>query len=101
MRSVNVLRGQAALSHFSRLFTQLRATLSPARRTSAGRLTTISCTRDDGTPHTGHTAAPSQSVTAHTSTTPSGPGSTPVTRRPGIPNSADAVSWNTMPAASY
>ena len=43
---------------------------------------------------------PGQSVTAHASTAPSGPSCTSVTRRPSMPNSADAVSRNTMPAAS-
>jgi hypothetical protein len=90
-RSVNVLRGQSALPHLSRRFTQFRATGSPALRTSAGRVTTSSCTRDDAVPQSGH-AAPSQSVTAHTSTTPPGPASTSVTRSPSTPNSADAVS---------
>lgn len=40
-------------------------------------------------------------TTAHTSTAPSGLGSTSVTRSPATPNSADAVSLNTMPAALY
>ena len=91
-RSVNVLRGQPALPHFSRRFTQFRATGSPALRTSAGHVTTSSCTREDSVPQPGHADAPRWSVTAHTSTTPSGPSSASVTRSPGMPNSADAVS---------
>ena len=57
-RSVNILRGQPALPHFSRRFTQFRATGSPALRTSAGHVTTTSCTRDDSVPQSGHAAAP-------------------------------------------
>jgi hypothetical protein len=101
IRSVNVLRGQSGFTHFSRFFTQFRSTGSPALRTSFGRVTTTSCTRDDSAPQSGHAAAPPRSVTAHTSTAPPAPGSASVTRSPGTPNSADAVSWNTMPAVLY
>ena len=38
-------------------------------------------------------------MTAHTSTVPSGSACASVTCKPSTPNSTDAVSWNTMPAA--
>ena len=72
---MNVMRSQAVFTHFSRSFTQFRSTGSPARRVSFGRVRTISWTRDDSVPQSGHADAPSQSVTAHISTAPDGPGS--------------------------
>jgi hypothetical protein len=75
-RSVNVLRRHDAFPHFSRRFTQYRATGSPARRTSAGHVATVPCTLEDTVPPSGHAAAPPQPATAHTSTAPSGPGPT-------------------------
>jgi hypothetical protein len=70
------------------------------RRTSGGRVTTISCSRDDTVPQSGHAAAAGQSVTVHTSTAPPGPAAMSATRRPSTPNSADAASWNTMPGTA-
>ena len=99
--SVNVLRGQAGLPHFRRNFTHRRPTTSLARRTSRGRASTVSCTRSEAVPQSGHALAACQSVTAHTSIPPPGPASTLVTCRASTPNSADAVSSNTMPAASW
>ena len=98
--SVNVLRGHSWLPHFRRTLTHRRSTASPARRTSRGRVSTVSCTRSETVPQSGHAAAAGSSVTAHTSSAPSGPACTSVTCRPSTPNSADAVSSNTMPAAS-
>jgi len=96
---VNVLRGHCWLSHLRRTLTQRRFTTSPARRTSRGRVTTVSCTRSETVPHSGQAATSAHAVTTHTSMPPSGAASTPVTCRPSTPNSADAVSSNTMPAA--
>jgi len=97
--SVNVLRGHCWFSHLRRTLTHRRSTTSPARRTSRGRVTTVSCTRPETAPQPGHAAEAGQSVTAHTSTVPSAPSSASVTCKPSTPNSTDAVSWNTMPAA--
>jgi hypothetical protein len=69
------------------------------RRTSRGRVTTVSCTRSEAVPQSGQALAAAQAVTTHTSVPPSGAASTPVTCRPCTPSSADAVSSNTMPAA--
>ncbi len=55
--SVNVLRGHSRFSRFRRTLTHRRSTTSPARRTSRGRVTTISCTRPDTVPQPGHAAA--------------------------------------------
>ena len=55
--SVNVLRGQAGLPHLRRTMTHRRSTGSPARRASRGRASTISCTRSETAPHSGHAAA--------------------------------------------
>lgn len=74
---------------------------SSAVRTSRGRVTAVSCTRPETIVHSEHARAASQPVTVHTSTPPSGPASTSVTCRPSTPSSADAVSSNTMPAASW
>jgi hypothetical protein len=98
--SVNVRRGHPGLPHLRRYLTQRRSTGSPARRTSRGLASTVSCTRSETVPHSGHAAAASQAVTAHTSSAPPGPACASVTCRPSTPNSADAVSSNTMPAAS-
>jgi len=98
--SVNVPRAQASAAHFHRRLTHRRSTGSPARRTSRGRVTTVSCSREDTVPQSGHAAAAGQSVTVHTSTAPPGPAATSATRRPSAPNSADAASWNTMPGTA-
>ena len=45
--SVKVLRGHSWLSHLRRSLTQHRSTTSSARRTSRGRVTTVSCTRQE------------------------------------------------------
>jgi hypothetical protein len=84
--SVNVPRAQASAAHFHRRFTHRRST--------------VSCSREDTVPQSGHAAAAGQSVTVHTSTAPPGPASTSATRKPSTPNSADAASWNTMPGTA-
>ena len=71
-----------------------------ARRTSRGRVTTVSCSREDTVPQSGQAAAAGQSVTVHTSTAPPGPACTSATRSPSTPDSADAASWNTMPGTA-
>ena len=55
--SVNVLRGHCWFSHLRRNLTQRRSTGSPARRTSRGRVSTVSCTRSETVPQSGHAAA--------------------------------------------
>ena len=55
--SVNVLRGHSRLPHLRRTLTQRRSTGSAARRTSRGRASTVSCTRPETVPHSGHAAA--------------------------------------------
>ena len=55
--SVNVLRGHPWFSHLRRTLTQRRSTASPARRTSRGRVTAVSCTRPETVPQPGHAAA--------------------------------------------
>ena len=65
--SVNVLRGHSGLPHLRRTLTHRRSTGSAARRTSRGRASTVSCTRPETVPHSGHAAAAGSSVTAHTS----------------------------------
>jgi hypothetical protein len=89
---VNVPRGHSRFTHLRRAFTQYRSTCSPARRTSRGQASTLSCTFEDNVPQSGHAAAPGQSVTVQTSTAPPGPACTSVTCRPSTPSSADAVS---------
>jgi hypothetical protein len=98
--SVNVPRVQASAAHFHRRLTHRRSTGSPARRTSRGRVITVSCSREDTVPQSGHVAAAGQSVTVHTSTAPPGPACTSATLRPSTPNSAGAASWNTMPGTA-
>jgi hypothetical protein len=51
--SVNVLRPQPSSPHFHRALTHRRSTASPARRTSRGRATTVSCTRHETVPQPG------------------------------------------------
>ena len=97
--SVNVLRGQASFPHFQRRFSHRTSTWSRPRRTSLGQVTTHSCARAAAVPHPGHAAAAGSQVATHTHATPPGPASTSMTCKPSTPNSADAVSWNTMPAA--
>ena len=55
-RSVNVLRSQPGSSHFHRCLTQHTATGSPPRRTSRGRVSTVSCQRAEIVPQSGHAA---------------------------------------------
>ena len=57
--SVNVLRGHSGLPHLRRTLTQRRSTVSSARRTSRGRVITVSCTRSETVPQSGHAAAAS------------------------------------------
>jgi hypothetical protein len=56
-RSVNVLRWQPGASHFQRHLTHQTATGSPPRRTSRGRVSTVSCRRSETDPQSGHAAA--------------------------------------------
>ena len=98
-RSVKVLRRQPGASHFQRRLTHHTGTGSPPRRTSRGRASTVSCRRSETVPQSGHAAATGSPVTAHTSSVPSGSACASVTCKPSTPNSTDAVSWNTMPAA--
>ena len=98
-RSVNVFRAQPGAPHFQRRLTHHTATGSPPRRTSRGRASTVSCRRAETVPQSGHAAAAGSPVTAHTSSVPSGSTCASVTCKPSTPNSTDAVSWNTMPAA--
>jgi hypothetical protein len=55
--SVNVPRAQASAAHFHRRLTHRKSTGSPARRTSRGRVTTVSCSREDTVPQSVHAAA--------------------------------------------
>jgi hypothetical protein len=55
--SVNVSRGHCWFRPLRRALTHRKSTTSPARRTSRGRVTTVSCTRPETVPQPGHAAA--------------------------------------------
>ena len=55
--SVNVFRAHRSSRHFQRRLTQQARTRSPARRTSRGRASTVSCRRAETVPQSGHAAA--------------------------------------------
>lgn len=97
--SVNVARPQSSLPHFHRSLSHTSTTGSAARRTSAGRVTTRSCTRRADTPQLGHTAEPGSSVLTQTVSRPSCSTSTSTTRIPSTPNSVEALSCRTVPVA--
>ena len=88
--SVNVFRGQRVSRHRHRVLCHTSRIGSGPYGTSRGRVVTCSLTEDDSTPHAGHAAAPTSSITTCTrrpSPSSASP-STAATASPSMPNNS-------------